>query len=59
MLSLVEFHIIENKSNPYVFFRALRAHANLNTHFIALEDGCSIKIKNKFLIVTFKPRIYL
>ena len=59
MLSLVEFHIIDNKSNPYVFFRALRAHANLDTHFIALKDGCSIKIKSKFLSVIFKPRIYI
>ncbi len=60
MLSSVEFHIIDKESSPYTFFLASMAHTNLDTRFIVVKDGVSIIIiKDKFLRVIFKPRIYL
>lgn len=59
MLSSVEFQTIDEESNPFIFFLALEAHTNLDTHFLVLKDGVSIKDKDKFLRVIFKPRIYV
>lgn len=59
MLNLVEFHTIDKESNSFIFLLASEAHTNLDTHFLVLKDGVSIKIKNKFLRVIFKPRVYL
>ena len=59
MLSSVEFHTIDKENNSFIFLLASEAHANLDTNFIVLKDGISIKIKDKFLRVIFKPRIYL
>ena len=59
MLSLAEFHTIDKESNPFIFLLASEAHKNLDVHFLVLKDGASIKIKDKFLRVLFKPRIYL
>ena len=59
MISSVEFQIIDNKKYPCIFFVASKAHANLNTRFLVLKNGVSIKIKDKFLRVIFKPGIYI
>jgi hypothetical protein len=59
MLNSVEFHVITKKSNPFVFQLARWAHLSNNSYLYPLNDGFSIKIKNKFLRVIFKPRIYV
>ena len=59
MLSSVEFHTIDEESNPFIFLIASEAHSNLDTYFLVLKDGVSIRIKNKFLRVIFKPRVYV
>lgn len=59
MLSSVEFYTIDKESNPFIFLLASEAHSNPDTYFLVLKDGVSIKIKDKFLRVIFKPRIYL
>ena len=59
MLNLVEFYVITQKSDPFVFQLARWAHGHYSTCFYELKDGVSIKIKDKFLRVIFKPRIYV
>lgn len=59
MLNSVEFHVITKKSDYFVFGLATWAHQDSNSNLYYLNDGVSIKIKNKFLRVLFKPRIYL
>lgn len=59
MLNSVKFHVITKKSDNFVFTLARWAHQSSNSDFYLLKDGASIKIKDKFLRVLFKPRIYL
>ena len=59
MLNSVKFHVITKKSGSFIFALATWAHHDSNSNLTFLNDGVSIKIKNKFLRVTFKPRIYI
>ena len=59
MLNSVKFHVITKKSDNFVFSLALWAHQDSNSNLIFLNDGVSIKVKDKFLRVIFKPRIYV
>lgn len=59
MLNSVKFHVITKKSDSFVSALATWAHQDSNSTFYYLKDGVSIKIKDKFLRVIFKPRIYL
>ena len=59
MLNPVKFHVITKKSDYFVFGLATWAHQDSNSNLIFLNDGVSIKVKDKFLRVIFKPRIYL
>ena len=59
MLNSVKFHVITKKSDSFVFALATWAHQDSNSYLYPLNDGFSIKIKDKFLRVIFKPRIYL
>lgn len=59
MLNSVKFHVITKKNNPLVFELATGAHLSINSYLYPLNDGFSIKIKDKFLRVIFKPRVYL
>lgn len=59
MLSSVKFHVITKKSDSFVFALATWAHQVNNSDLYYLNDGVSIKIKDKFLRVILEPRIYL
>ncbi len=59
MLNSVKFHVITEESDCFLFGLATWAHQDSNSDFYYLKDGVSIKIKDKFLRVIFKPRIYL